>query len=456
VSSQGFKRYAATVHNDLDKEMAWLANGLQDALPNFLQSAKEVVGAIYHLTDNEWVVPTLGNMIGDLSMVYHLHEKAGSKNNDTTDRAAVNLLTSSKRAFHPRTKTAIMHDKFLVKDPGTNSAAVLMGSANFTPEALTVQANLLHTFRSKQMADLYAARHDLLKNDPAKSDTAKAAAWADVNDVPGMKIRAFFSPEPAGKRESIDAVVQAVERAKKSVVFCMFAPTDAKLLKALLSAGDKKKMMYGLLNSIQDPSKPKNQRVLDPEKATFEAKERYQVQTQIFHRSQTNAEVVAFDYFHTGHAPAGFLPELSTIDTSSRSLLPPSQKKAPAVHVHHKFIVIDGETLNPTVYTGSANMSNNSVHNNDENLLEIKGSTKLAQIYLAEFLRLYDHYRTRALYDKEHGAKKEKASAKDKKKGAGSGDGFVLKTTRDAWVRDAYTPGSLDNIARTQLVAPTA
>ena len=40
-------------------------------------------------------------------------------------------------------------------------------------------------------------------------------------------------------------------------------------------------------------------------------------------------------------------------------------------------------------------MSGNSVFNNDENLLEIKGS-RLACIYLAEFLRLYEHYRARA------------------------------------------------------------
>jgi hypothetical protein len=41
-------------------------------------------------------------------------------------------------------------------------------------------------------------------------------------------------------------------------------------------------------------------------------------------------------------------------------------------------------------------MSGNSVFGNDENLLEIKGSPRLARIYLAEFLRLYEHYRARA------------------------------------------------------------
>jgi phospholipase D-like protein len=73
------------------------------------------------------------------------------------------------------------------------------------------------------------------------------------------------------------------------------------------------------------------------------------------------------------------------------------QRGVPAVHIHHKFIVIDAATATPTIYTGSANMSNNSVHRNDENLLEITGSPSLAQAYFAEFMRLYEHYRARDL-----------------------------------------------------------
>jgi len=41
------------------------------------------------------------------------------------------------------------------------------------------------------------------------------------------------------------------------------------------------------------------------------------------------------------------------------------------VRVHHKFVVIDGETDKPIVYTGSANFSGNALHHNDENLIEI-------------------------------------------------------------------------------------
>ena len=59
--------------------------------------------------------------------------------------------------------------------------------------------------------------------------------------------------------------------------------------------------------------------------------------------------------------------------------------------------MIDADTDTPTIYTGSANLSRNSTNYNDENLLEITGSPALAQVYFAEFMRLYEHYRARAI-----------------------------------------------------------
>jgi phosphatidylserine/phosphatidylglycerophosphate/cardiolipin synthase-like enzyme len=71
-------------------------------------------------------------------------------------------------------------------------------------------------------------------------------------------------------------------------------------------------------------------------------------------------------------------------------------------------------------------MSNNSMHNNDENLLEIKGDTALARAYLAEFMRLYEHYRARALWQ-EHPHK--------------AGATFKLRRT-GSWAKAAYTAGT--------------
>lgn len=60
--------------------------------------------------------------------------------------------------------------------------------------------------------------------------------------------------------------------------------------------------------------------------------------------------------------------------------------------IHTKYMLIDPLCSNPTVITGSANFSNASTKNNDENMLIICGDTRVADIYLGEFMRLFNHY----------------------------------------------------------------
>ena len=97
-------------------------------------------------------------------------------------------------------------------------------------------------------------------------------------------------------------------------------------------------------------------------------------------------------------------------------------------------------------------MSNNSTHKNDENLLEIKRNPQLARTYLAEFMRLYGHYRARALWNLAHGGR-AKTGRKKRSKSTDNrvADAFTLKRSRDAWVKGAYTAGTADFRARTQL-----
>jgi phosphatidylserine/phosphatidylglycerophosphate/cardiolipin synthase-like enzyme len=330
-----------------------------------------------------------------------------------------------------------------------------MGSANFTPEAITTQANLLHVFDSAELARLYQDRHDLLAGTPELSigDTAKDASWSSPIKVGKASIRVFFSPEPAGSRLSIDTVVQAVQAAKSSVMFCMFDPTDQALLNAFLDAGDKGKLLYGMLNKISDPTQTGAQQramsssgepPMQPSPAT-------EIQVTLFNRSRRDRKILAYSYFRPGSSPAGFLPELSAIDTSRYSTFAPTpgKKAPPAVHIHHKFIVIDGETADPTIYTGSANLSENSTHKNDENLLEIRGSAALADVYVAEFMRLYQHYRARALWNMAHQGPPG-AAAEQPKSDLPS---FALRPN-NSWTKDAYTAGSPGYLERTTLATP--
>jgi phosphatidylserine/phosphatidylglycerophosphate/cardiolipin synthase-like enzyme len=447
VSSQAFSREFPDPEKNLDACMAWLANGLQDAFPEILQRSNQINGAIYHLTDNEWVMPALESFAGQLSVVYEW------RNNDQTDGPAIKILKRRPkfRGF-PRAKTNIMHDKFLVDQ---TNGRVLAGSANFTPEGLTCQANLLHIFDSPQLAELYTTRQKLLQPDPTVADTAKEGEWSEPVTVGSAEVRVFFSPESKQTRVSIDTVVKAVKAAKSSVIFCMFDPTDPALLESLLATGDHGKLLFGLLNSISDPNNKKTSQS-DSGEPPKKPSPATQIKVTLFNRSRKDKKVIAYSYFAKGRAPVGFLPEFSTVNLNSKSILPSTTKGAkkrppPAVHIHHKFIVVDADTDAPTIYTGSNNMSNNSTHNNDENLLEITGSPELAQTYFSEFMRLYEHYRARALWNM--GQPKQKSASK---RGAASASGknvrtFTLSRTRDGWVRGAYKPGTPEFLARTKL-----
>lgn len=402
VSSQAFaKKFPGKLDQArLHAALTWLANGLQTVIPEFLKGSHEVEGAIYHLTDEEWVIPALQDYSGQASLVYNKTAK------DDANADSVAAL-ENKVEFVARTRAKIMHDKFLVRVQDGEPVALLTGSANFTTEGLSTQANVLHVFESRGLARLYRDRKTLLAQNLTLGKTAaEVTGWSEPVSVGEARIRVFFSPEPKGERESIDTIVKAVEEARSSVLFCLFMPTDAKLREAAFAAGDQGKMMFGLINKISEG---------DPEEEPADAGAKARV--EIYHRSRGNKDVYAHALFPRDDVPEGFWFESSS--------LPGKASKFP-VYIHHKFLVIDGETDHPTVYTGSANMSKAALENNDENLLEIKGSRTLASIYLAEFMRLYEHYRARAVWGR---AKHDNWKT------------FSLQ--RDArWAKKAYTPGT--------------
>jgi phosphatidylserine/phosphatidylglycerophosphate/cardiolipin synthase-like enzyme len=61
-------------------------------------------------------------------------------------------------------------------------------------------------------------------------------------------------------------------------------------------------------------------------------------------------------------------------------------------YLHTKYMLLDPLGANPLVVSGSANFSEASTTNNDENMLIIRGNPRVADIYLGEFMRLYRHF----------------------------------------------------------------
>ena len=60
--------------------------------------------------------------------------------------------------------------------------------------------------------------------------------------------------------------------------------------------------------------------------------------------------------------------------------------------VHLKFLLADPLGDDPVVVTGSANFSDASTNDNDENMLVIRGDRRVADIYFTEFNRLFNHF----------------------------------------------------------------
>ena len=442
VSSQAFSKQfgSITTHAQYVQALEWLSNGMDDALTAFINGAdgKGLAGVAYHLTDNQWTIPALQNFKSKANFVYFLKEEPSG--GDTTNlKTLITLKPKKNITFFPRTKTNIMHDKFLVRvtsDAPESSEAVLMGTANFTTEGLTQQANVIHTFESPGLAKLYMERHLLLRTDPSVANTAKGAKWSNKIKMPDATVRVFFPPEhpapshnaPAGSRISIDTVVNAVKAAKSSVFFSLFSVTDADLLDACLSVAQQGKLMRGLVNEIREP-KPDA-----PENASTVAA------TWLFDRSQDDNMVVGHDNFEKGNVPNGFWFENNVLmDPSAPPSTKISKSFVPNVYVHQKIVIIDGESKHPIVYVGSANLSGNSTWHNDENLLEITDCPTLSSIYVAEFMRLYESYRARFAWNQSHPSG-----------GSQSSGGFNL-TKDSSWAAKDYRQGTMEFLARTIL-----
>ncbi|GAG00402.1 unnamed protein product, partial [marine sediment metagenome] len=100
-------------------------------------------------------------------------------------------------------------------------------------------------------------------------------------------------------------------------------------------------------------------------------------------------------------------------------------------YIHTKFLLIDPLTNDPIIITGSANFSEASTKNNDENMLVIRGDKRVADMYLGEFMRLFNHY-----YFRYHASRlcRELTTA-DKKR--------AFLSENDLWTNRYYDSGSV-------------
>jgi hypothetical protein len=137
----------------------------------------------------------------------------------------------------------------------------------------------------------------LLQGDPTIAVTASNAGWSDPLTCGDATLRVFFPPEKKTAYVSIQAVINAVKRATKSVVFCLFDPTDHDLLDAFFGVANAQKMMFGLINQVpEEEPKPSRTGRVDS------------VKVEIYDRSAhgKQLELAGHEAFRRGNTPQGF------------------------------------------------------------------------------------------------------------------------------------------------------
>ncbi|MBL7941609.1 MAG: hypothetical protein JNM00_02525, partial [Flavobacteriales bacterium] len=355
VSSQAYARNfnnESPINNP--DALRWLARGLDRFLLDFLDDARKkgkyIDVAAYHMTHDDIISAICA--FGDRARVSLCWKK---DDDQTRNEHAENQLTGHGVEVHLREEVgAISHNKYVVvKDAAGNAEEVLMGSANFTHGGISLQNNVYHRIKDKKLAAHYLDTFELLITEDNVELRKRNKKWykgtssAEVN----------FSPHSASDRSDLDTYTDLVTNAASSVFYATFRSTDFALIDAMVNPQTASVFTRGLVD------------------ATYQTTEG---DTILYHAAREKDPAV--------------VPAFSV--RSNNFMVAEREREGFNPLVHHKFIVIDADTADPIIITGSANYSKNSSQKNDENTLIIRDN-RIGKLYLSEFFRIYEHYRSR-------------------------------------------------------------
>lgn len=280
-----------------------------------------------------------------------LHTKTGALEID-----AHKLLVKSAGAANVKQGhfKRFAHNKVMIQRKNGKPVKVLTGSANFSVRGLYVQANNILVFDDPTTAGLYGQAFDeSFSNAPKFSSSDIAQAWHDVNvnGIPEFSI--CFSPHKTGN-VSLQKVADAIQKAKSSVVFAvMQLGGGGGVMDDLKSLPKRKIFSYGMTQASGG--------------------------IKVYKPGESEAMLVPFSYLK-GKVPPPFQDEYSG---------------GSGIVIHDKFVVVDFNTDNPVVFTGSSNLAAGGEQDNGDNLLAIYDK-EVASAYAIEAIRLVDHYHFRA------------------------------------------------------------
>lgn len=418
IASQAFvKRFPnQTLDEAGEPAYNWLGRDLVPALLNFIAQAKDASyslnAAIYELNQPDgkpWpdvlkALRAAKNQGAKVELIYHgLDDETGQGNVAAIDGAQIKGLSK------PRTLAKLMHNKFIVLSRNGQPQSVWTGSTNISRNALYGQLNFAHVVRNAEVARRYLAYWAKLRSDPESDDLKD---WADEeNALPPADdsdtILPIFSPHHGS------AVFKWwIQLASSAVPLFMTFPFG--IVKDFRPVFDKSDgvLRFALLDKYVNGGNKASRA------AAIADIERIRRRPNIGMALGNHIFVDWIDGWHKENSPIGVNVNW----------------------IHTKFMLIDPLGPKPLTLAGSANFSEASVSDNDENMLLIRGNQRVADIFFGEFMRIFAHHRFR-----------ESVKRHIEEFGTAAPDSWKpqdLFEDPDDWVPDHYRAGSEKEIKR--------
>jgi len=351
------------------KAFEWLSRGLNEALEVYIRycvpgrDALRIAAYEFNYDRFLELVKEVLDTGVDVQIVYDARKDSPKIKNIAAVHA--NGLDGANISFQrTQPKSYISHNKFIVKLRDGQPQSVWTGGTNFSEGGIYGHSNVAHVVEEPAVAQKFLDYWNELMQDPPSAplkDRVEAISPLPAGKPPaGTTV--LFSP-----RKNLDALNWYANLAINAVdgLFMTFAFGMNDIFKNVYkncTAPFRLALMEKKTRSMKD----------GPEKVAEERK--------IQNLRNMPENVFAIGDFIRTNAIDGWVKErLTGLNSHVR-------------YVHNKFMLVDPLGDDPIVVAGSANFSDASTRRNDENMIITRGNTRVADIYLGEFMRLYSHH----------------------------------------------------------------
>jgi len=350
----------------------WLSRGLVEACLAFIngiEAGEALRVCVYEFTYKP-VLNALKAALDrgvDVRITYH----GTDANEEAIKTAELPKKRGNRQVLFPRTVPKIPHNKFMVRITGGEPVAVWTGSTNITPSGFLGQSNVGHLVRDAELAGKYAKYWEAVSKDPDALTAKKVSTLLTPHPqelLAKKSVTALFSPRH--RATMLKWYANRMMDATQTVMFTAAFGVNAEFVLPL--AQDRDFLRF----------------VLMEKRPTKEAAEALRGDRDLV--ISYGAVLGQTAKFQDGEQQAVKISNFGLDRWFEEE--EHFRKSGNIFFVHTKFLLIDPLSDDPLVCSGSANFSDNSLTQNDENMLLIRGNKRVADIYLTEFDRIFRHF----------------------------------------------------------------